>query len=245
MTLRAQQICWRSLEHHPFESAWCLCEKFCRWNSARFGDLWPLIAKDTEAGPPPRLCYMRDVPWLDRTKFGTVFGLTSDEVRDAFFERYAPGDCLRNYSAAPNSLRVCPQCIGQGFHTHFQDLLFIGYCPIHAVPLLNACPRCRQHISSDVARGQRRDPFTCRCGYVFWNSDRSQPFSVSELALLREAVEWLDRVGGRIDKVYDRQVWSSRFAPRNGFFAALLHCIRRVGQKPPAFLAVDLTEEDP
>lgn len=203
------RISWRPAERHPFESAWSMAQKFCRWNAARFAEFWALVAVGSPRPLPAKRCYMQDPSWLDREKFRVLFRLEPEDVRTAFADHYAGNVHIEVCLADQRHVRFCPSCAQKGFHTYLYDMLLLTRCPIHDEPLLQACPRCGQPICAEIARATSCDPYACRCGYMLWPSSKSPAFSAAELDLLRSAVRWLERirapVTARIDKLSIRE----------------------------------------
>lgn len=238
MTAPPKLISWRPLECHPYESAWSIAHKFCRWNTARFAEFWALVSVNTNRCPPLKRCYMRDISWIDRQKFASAFRLGPDGVRGAFAERFASGPKLEACLVSPSQVRICPRCAARGFHTHFHDLLFVARCPIHGDALRTDCPKCSRPISSEVTRAAQKDPYACPCGHVFWPTIRSPAFSAAELSILKGAIDWLDSVTPDITSCIEECTFrgDQRGDEANPVVNAAVRCLAAGDTNPPAFV---------
>lgn len=208
-TDRTKHIAWRPAECHPFESAWSIAQKFCRWNGAGLAEFWSLVSVDLYQPLPASRQYLRNAKWLDRDKFGLLFRLSPDRIRNAFSDRYAPTPHLEVCLVDPRHVRFCPTCSRRGFHSPLHELLLLAHCPIHGDPLLETCPSCRKPISAEITRAANCDPYACRCGHVLWPSVRSPAFSKTESAALQTVLNWLDRnvefISSRLEEFEIRQ----------------------------------------
>jgi len=63
-------------------------------------------------------------------------------------------------SVAPEHLRICPACFTNKFHSFAWHCDTVARCPLHAVPLTQACPNCATPL---LRRGAspRKSAFTC------------------------------------------------------------------------------------
>lgn len=58
-------------------------------------------------------------------------------------------------------LKFCPRCLQGGFHAAIFQLQLVTECPIHDLPLLNSCPRCRRSIPYALNSANFRRPYHC------------------------------------------------------------------------------------
>lgn len=238
-TPNAKHIAWRPAECHPFESAWSIAQKFCRWNGARLAELWSLVAANPHQPLPDSRQYLRDAKWLDREKFAAVFRLSAESVRNAFPERYAPTPHLEVCLVDARHLRFCQRCAKRGFHSSVHEVVLFSQCPIHHEPLLEGCPTCRKPISAEITRGANSDPYACRCGHVLWPSIRSPAFSSAELAALQTAVDWLDRSAEVISsRIETFEIHEDEFGdPQSIIVSEAVRCIAETDSHAPPYVA--------
>jgi hypothetical protein len=189
-----QYVCWRAGQAHPFESAWSLFNKFCRWNSARYAEVWCLFSVNTQPCPSKSRFVLSNPTWINRHKFEALLRLTPENASSAFIEEYLGNSSASALLSSNTYVRFCPQCAARGFHSPLHDLLFIQTCPIHQVPLFSKCPKCSERIDHALPRIANHDPYGCRCGHLLWTTDLSPPFGDDEVKRLRITADWINRV---------------------------------------------------
>lgn len=192
---KPRHVCWRPREIQPFESAWSLLQKFCRWNRALHQDAWELFAvpeKRFVPGHPARL-FSRGM--IDRKRMAHALGLSLEEVNDGFVDRFlADGRYSTEDRLSSPNVRVCPECITRGYHSALHDILFIPACVVHNEPLQDACPRCGQVLRRALPTATRDTTFSCSCGHILWPGDRVHVMTDDETNRVRETAAWLLRV---------------------------------------------------
>lgn len=236
-----RHVCWRAAEHHPFESAWSLLNKFCRWNRAHYADVWELIAVDTRRVPSAARFPLANPDWIDRAKFARWLKLSATTGGDAFTTRYLGrgGDSAAAILSAASHVRYCPRCIARGYHSPLHDLLFIPNCPIHEEPLQFVCPKCSQPIDQALPRTANHDAYSCRCGHFYWGVEQSPAFTEEQVGRLRETVAWIDRILPKLLVNFMRLARLSEHTPRSaGHIANLVAYLRDIepALAPPKFL---------
>lgn len=94
-------------------------------------------------------------------------------------------------------LRWCPACVAGGFHTLLGSIQLVTRCPIHAAPLIDACPQCadgfKMRFGGLAVRSQ-----PCRCGRTRLLDPRSarQPsLGADDVAVWAPVARWVRDVG--------------------------------------------------
>lgn len=59
------------------------------------------------------------------------------------------------------TLRFCPKCLGEGFHSLLYQIEAITHCPRHALPFQLACPSCRGQIPLVLSKSTFARAFCC------------------------------------------------------------------------------------
>jgi hypothetical protein len=201
MEQSSKYVCWRSDQHHPYESAWSLMQKFCFWNAVRFKDIWPILAREPHQRVSQQRFLVADAAsWFDRTKFLNYVPITADTLEEAFLERYIPKNepCAVFILTSLHFVRYCPRCISEGYHSPIHDLLFVSHCPIHEEPLTDKCPICLNPIEKTLPRSNGDAAYSCKCGHPLWISGHSPRPSDEGIRRMRAAVAWIDRVQSKI-----------------------------------------------
>lgn len=82
-----------------------------------------------------------------------------------------------------NSLRFCVQCLDLGYHSAVYQHIALACCPLHAMPLIDGCPHCRQAITPTYS-SVIQSPFECpHCsGFLARTVPRSQDHNDAMLA---------------------------------------------------------------
>ena len=188
-----QFVCWRVGQTHPFESAWSLFNKFCRWNCARYAEVWALFSVNTQPCPSKSRFVLSNPTWIDRQKFEALLRLTPENAIGAFIGKYLGDNSAAALLSSSTFVRFCPQCVARGFHSPLHDLLFVQTCPIHREPLLSRCPKCSERIEHALPRITNHDPYGCKCGHLLWSTEHSLPFDDNEIKCLRSTADWVER----------------------------------------------------
>ncbi|MMZ43443.1 hypothetical protein D1872_49920 [compost metagenome] len=64
----------------------------------------------------------------------------------------------------PQTLKWCPKCITNGYHSWLHQFSLVHSCPIHQIDLLSSCPKCLNQIPFLISDFALNEPFTCKCG---------------------------------------------------------------------------------
>lgn len=94
-------------------------------------------------------------------------------------------------------LRWCPACLAGGFHTLLGSIQLITRCPIHAAPLIEACPQCADSFKMRFGALAVR-PRPCRCGRTRLLEPRSArlpSLGADDVAVWAPVARWVREVG--------------------------------------------------
>lgn len=105
-------------------------------------------------------------------------------------------DVLRTFFMVPG-LRWCPMCLAGGFHTLLGSIQLVTRCPLHAVPLIDACPQCAAKFTMGC-RGLAVRLRQCRCTSTRLLeplSARQPSFRAEDVAVWAPVARWVRQVG--------------------------------------------------
>lgn len=156
-----QSWCWRDDWNTGFDSVFGLLAKFARLNSMGARELASVFIKrdcvrrDAVLRAPK--VDLRSCELLDRSAFAKHCRLDAKAIERAFItEKFSKAS-----HKTSNSLRWCPQCARNGFHSALFQLDLVSACPIHDLMLRNKCPRCQREIAYILASETFERPFCC------------------------------------------------------------------------------------
>ena len=94
-------------------------------------------------------------------------------------------------------LRWCAACVAGGFHTLLGSIQLVTRCPIHAAPLIDACPQCADGFRMRFG-GLAVRPQPCRCGRTLLlepSSARQPSLRAEDVAVWAPVARWVREVG--------------------------------------------------
>lgn len=193
-------IAWNDAFVGTFESAWGLTQKLAWLNHADPAQLLmsPLGYKQVPNDPADGGRAYIDGDWLTERRSFAVAGREASirdlaDVPRALFERTGTaflGSMAQ--SLLSQRLRVCPVCIGGGYHSIVHQIAGLAQCPMHAVPLTDNCVRCGKSLGEFGLR--RGSAYRCaRCDSCLLLNDD----------LLRIPQEWRDAEGRTIEALME------------------------------------------
>lgn len=101
--------------------------------------------------------------WVEEKTLGDSLRLRSPDVLLAFDQKRWWPAALRSFAPSfLDPLRYCPQCLAQGYHTHLFQLPWWLSCPVHEMPLCDACPRCQGALAMLPFRAEPVRAFHCQ-----------------------------------------------------------------------------------
>ena len=93
-------------------------------------------------------------------------------------------------------LRWCPTCVAGGFHTLLGSIRLMTRCPIHEMPLIDACPGCGESFGMRF-RGLAVRLQPCRCGRTRLldpESARQPSLRAEDVAVWAPVARWVRQV---------------------------------------------------
>lgn len=138
-------FCWRPHWLCRFESLWSLLRKFAYLNAINHYEIRKLFRC---AGVSKKLDWKWYLPKddlshfgaLDPSKLSIMFGIGDKDLAEATMLPYVHGYEVGILTS--DTLRFCPTCIYQGFHSPLHQLLFLTNCPAHGERLEIRCTEC-------------------------------------------------------------------------------------------------------
>lgn len=112
----------------------------------------------------------------------------------AVLEQFPAGLCR---TCMVMQLRWCPACIAAGFHTLLGNIRLVSRCPIHALPLVEECPKCREQFKIRFD-GLTVRQWRCRCGYTQFLAPREARYPsipALETRAWTPVAQWVKHIG--------------------------------------------------
>ena len=162
-----RRYAWRADAARPHESIWSLLQKFSFLNAVRNSQCVRLFRRMDSAHY--RQVWDLGHEYLDLAALGAATVGRRRLETTGLVEGYLGGaERVREFlHLVGATLRYCPLCLAEGFHSPVHQMLFLAACPVHGVALHDRCPACRGLIRVDLKRSA--PPFGCRqCRHAFW-----------------------------------------------------------------------------
>lgn len=151
-------------------------------------------------------------------------------------------------SSPPECLRICPRCIGDGYHSYAWQGDLIARCPVHHEPLTHHCPHCATQLLWQ-SRSPGLSAFQCPAGCLLLDGIHSGLYVPDELAItqaLQEHWQWTQSlsaaitfVSGPMHIAYPPYLASAPLRmpplPSKGLLPALMHALQSSGVTMPGF----------
>jgi len=171
--LSRRAFAWYPEMAWPYESAWSLLHKYCRWNATLQWEIWRQFADRSALGSfiTERVnnLVLLTPGWLDVERFHDALreDVPFDEHGSAFASHFINRVAGRSMVAVCSSvLRFCPVCLRAGYHSTLFQIRHVESCPVHAIKLRVGCPACAVLVPYRLPRG-RHPAYGCGCGYEF------------------------------------------------------------------------------
>jgi len=104
--------------------------------------------------------------------------------------------------------RVCPACAEQGVHLVFHQMSGWVGCPIHRLPLIDACPRCQATLGQHSYADKHCSHSVTRCAVCKWGSTQLYEVDIeSRLRVLQEYGRWLRDIESAYDGNDASRIW--------------------------------------
>jgi hypothetical protein len=184
-------VAWRSGTTSRYESQWALVHKFVHLNGAGFSEIKATFDATPKAPWNEKAANLDRLERLDSRKLAQAFEIPEPDIRLLVSETYNVG------STTCATLRYCPVCMKQGFHTAVFQLNSVVKCPLHNVDLETKCPACHFTIAYRLGSKELSVPFGCKCGAVLWSgiTDHlwSRVLTTEEEIVFDRLLSWVDR----------------------------------------------------
>lgn len=185
---------WRAGTSSQFESNWSKLHKFAYLNHVDSIQIKTSLCGD-EWGLKPH-CWGKKTGQLlypghfSPRRLISAFRASEDSLKNGWIQSHLSTDHSMSGIHAL-TLRYCPDCIQQGYHSPLYQMSWITRCPVHDVPLSESCPSCGQFIGLTLTNHDFVTPYGCKCNYLLWPG-RDSP--VWENALTRPQEELIKDV---------------------------------------------------
>lgn len=139
----------------PTESLWTILAKWQFVNRLPYSSIASVILRQVTVDQGV------DLRVLDQFRldaFSDHSGISRERLASA---ACSPNADARMIEIASQHLRFCTVCMGEGFHAALFQFTPIRCCPIHHVPLHDACTNCRKKIPYRLDASFAARPFAC------------------------------------------------------------------------------------
>ena len=153
-----KQLTWYPGTILPYASLWHTLMRATWLNSLRGGEIRTLVEGNRRRDPREA---SRDADPRRQELVAAALGEPRSVFRGFAVLSQFPS-CLRADHLV-EGLRWCPECLDGGFHTLLQSIRLAARCPIHATPLVEACPECQHRFRMPIG-DLAVQPKVCRCG---------------------------------------------------------------------------------
>lgn len=148
------RFCWFAERTFPRESQWSLLHKFVAWNALSHRAAHAHLARLRTLGP----ANLSLRAYIDPQRWKWALGLPTRQIYQSW-----PGWYLRREERGLvfQTLRYCPACLRCGYHSALHQIALFETCPVHHLPLEQACPSCGRRISLETSGKNLRHPYAC------------------------------------------------------------------------------------
>lgn len=152
---------WNTDWINPFESAFCLLNKFALLNALGIESMAKLFVARKPRGQIAS-AYANGIPLmkleqLNADNFCRLLQVSKSDMNNAFpFPNF--DSQLIPFS---DQLRYCRRCIKRGFHSVLHQMEMFDECPIHHTRLSVGCPHCGRMIPYKLTANTISKPFQC------------------------------------------------------------------------------------
>lgn len=121
----------------PFESCWCISEKFKFANVINGAEYASIL--NISQSYAPNNSFLVDMAII--IKLEEITGLHFHKLHTTWIELIlGPLYCRKTYSRYfATYLRYCPKCLELGYHSLYTQLLWVTHCPFHNEPIEDRC----------------------------------------------------------------------------------------------------------
>lgn len=175
------QYTWQRKWILPYESPWSVFEKFKYANNVSAKD----ILKHAGTDNVKKLKHA--IGSVHRGLF-YLNGFNDDSLIELFdfplksYNTELINSLLKNVSEGRlsgllnSSLRICPDCLKNAYHSVFHQFTYLTECPFHKKPLISTCPNCHKEFPYELNDKYTLEPFRCMCGHDFLSNKSRKYF---------------------------------------------------------------------
>jgi len=204
---------WSSDYVSKYESLWNIFQKFAAFNYCKLYEIKRIFGLESSyivnRNWKKGYLYFDTVEPFDENRLINILQIDSKILKYSINQAYVID---QNYylngefnkerdEYLTTSLRYCPICIKNGFHTALFQYNYLDKCPIHEEKLISSCPECGVGVALlyKLQNDAFNSPFACHsCGYnLYPNIYRKQPFAKlneEEVAIFDDFVKWRNNI---------------------------------------------------
>lgn len=193
--MRQEHYTWIPKLIAPRESQWSLLCKFATWNALSVRKLHHLVGLRKAIYQPINLAVSQ---YIDPDRFMSLTGSTLKQITSSLSTNYVPEGWGKSLICM--SLRYCPTCLRQGYHSAIYQIGLVLNCPIHGVPLIDRCDKCGKTIVATQPRSNIDNPYLCNCcSNIF-----CEIMNVGKMLPLNDKdIEEINKIGTELESLID------------------------------------------
>jgi hypothetical protein len=161
--ISTNQFCWRPSWVYPYKSLWSLLQKFAYLNYTNVGNLKKTFKLDSDSKGTNWKWQGRDdlrfIHGLNPDVLSRILGIDKTQLKETVINGYLRDEEVDMFSCS--SLRFCPSCIKDGYHSPIYQLLFVERCPLHRKVLIDMCEFCKKTIPYRLIDLVFKKPMCC------------------------------------------------------------------------------------
>ena len=138
--MNVQPLTWYPGTVLPYASLWHTLARATWLNDLRAGDISSRVEGQRPEESEQPIEYWSDRGERDARAVASALGEPQSALSQFAVIEQFPAMVRAVYMV--QGLRWCPACVAGGFHTLLGSIQLVTRCPIHAVPLIDACPQC-------------------------------------------------------------------------------------------------------
>ncbi|MWC31378.1 TniQ family protein [Paenibacillus sp. MMS18-CY102] len=168
--------CWSTDWIRDYESPWSIFEKFKYANLIKAKDLLALfgneqVKKNKIISCSKRYSNLYYLSGFDKSLLQSGFGYDIFEENKQLYSKVISTLQGESHLYLREHLCFCIKCLHSGYHSMLHQFKLLQSCPFHNIPLTHNCPGCRRQIPYTLNDDFFSEPFRCKCGWYFLDSD--------------------------------------------------------------------------
>jgi predicted RNA-binding Zn-ribbon protein involved in translation (DUF1610 family) len=149
-------LAWPNKAVRPYESLWCLTQRFLWLNRpSQFELVHTIKLRAENIFALSLICGEEGKRRFEQEALRRLLRMSDLQWRRATLDMSAVANqtCLE--------MRFCPECLAFAYHTVVFQLLTVTHCPVHGAILVRGCPHCGKQIPTTFKSRLLRTPFAC------------------------------------------------------------------------------------